>query len=256
MAAAGNITKTPSAANYGQDDPRIIQRWFGRAGWAVGVGVFVWFINRTEYPGPSARILGVLILLGLVCAAVAWWKTRFEREGKLQLREQLLDGLHLVGGEKILDLGSGGGLMAIGAAKRLKSGKVTAVELTEEFSKDTSVKDNAKSEGVADRVRFDSGFAKSTGLAKNNPRLVFPDGNFDVVMCHCGLGRLADDNQRKQILTEMFRVLAPGGRLLIFDSLDTGFLAAHLRSAGAKDVTLSAWSLPALIPHRSLSASK
>ena len=249
MASANTANIKPTAVNYGVDDPQAIARWNGRAGWAAGLGLFVYIINRAEYPAPSLRILFVLLLIALACAAVGWLKKSYSQNGKLQLREQLLDSLSLTGTEKVLDVGCGAGLLTIGAAKRLKTGKVTGIDVDE--NELATAKENAKLEGVGDRVRFENGFAKSA-----THKLVFPDNNFDVVVCNRTFGQLADDNDRKQILSEMHRVLAPGGRVLIFDSFDSGFAAQLLHGAGAKNVTLSSWSFPWLIPHRSVMASK
>ena len=84
-------------------------------------------------------------------------------------------------------------------------------------------------------------------------RLPFEDDLFDCAVSTFTLCSIEDVGQA---LSEMYRVLSPGGKLLIFDSFDTGFLAEQLRAAGAKEVTLSPWSFPALIPHRTLCAGK
>jgi ubiquinone/menaquinone biosynthesis C-methylase UbiE len=70
------------------------------------------------------------------------------------------------------------------------------------------------------------------------------------------LHRLAGDSERKQALREMLRVLKPGGRLLIFDTAETGYYAKALRASGAQDVELSPWSFPWCRPSRSVTARK
>jgi ubiquinone/menaquinone biosynthesis C-methylase UbiE len=241
----------PAGVDYGIDTPQVMRDWWGRAAWTLGVGLFVWFINHQEYPGPSASILGILAVLAALFAGVAWFHQRSSREGKLALREQLLDSLALQGDEKILDVGCGRGLLAIGAAKRLKSGRVIAIDtwnpLMLSGNSADAAKENAKAEGVADRVRFDPG----------DPRkLSFPENSFDVVTAFRALGELGDDAERTRAIQEMYRVLKPGGRLLIFDTTETGYFAHLLRTAGAKDVTLSAWSFPWCLPSRRVTAQK
>jgi arsenite methyltransferase len=245
---------SPNAArglDYGIDSPALIRNWYHRAGWSVAAGLAVWFINRQEYPATAAELLAVLVALALGFAAVAKYKIWSSREGKLQLREQLLDQLALKGDEKVLDVGCGLGLMAIGAAQRLKTGKVTAIDTWNEQdlsgSSADAAKGNAKSAGVSDRVRFETG----------DPRkLVYPANNFDVVVSFASLHRLADDDERDQALTEMLRVLKPSGRLLIFDTAETGYYAERLRANGAQDVTLSPWTFLWCLPSRTITARK
>ncbi len=133
--------------------------------------------------GTRARGAGAV---ALVCAGVAWFKIRSSKDGKLLLREQLLDQLALQGDEKVLDVGCGRGLLAIGAAKRLKTGKVTGIDVwnPQDLSGNSadSAKENAKAEGVADRVRFESGDAR---------KLVYPENHYDVVVSANALHTLA-----------------------------------------------------------------
>jgi len=247
VAAAASVAK----ADYGIDAPLIARGWLGRAGWSLAGGLVFWLMNRREYPGPAIQVFAALALVAIVCAGIAWWKIRSSREGKLALREQLLDRLALKGDEKVLDIGCGRGLLAIGAAKRLKTGKVTGIDLWDprvlsDNSADAA-KENAKAEGVADRVRFETGDAR---------RLVYPDGNFDAVISANALHALDDDRERERALKEALRVLKPGGRLVIFDTADTAYYADVLRACGAQDVTPSAWAFLWGLPSRSVAARK
>jgi SAM-dependent methyltransferase len=240
-----------AAVDYGIDAPLVARGWFGRAAWSLGVGLAFWFMNRQEYPGPAGRMLGVLTLIALACAGIAWFKIRSSRDGKLRLREQLLDQLALKGDEKVLDIGCGRGLLAIGAAKRLKTGKVTGIDVwnPQDLSGNSAeaAKENAKAEGVADRVRFETGDAR---------KLVYPDSHFDAVISANALHTLADDREREQALREGLRVLKPEGRLVVFDTAETGYYAEVLRAGGAKDVTLSPWSFLWCLPSRSVTARR
>ena len=242
---------TAASVDYGIDAPLIARGWFGRAAWSLGGGLLFWFMNRQEYPGPSARVLGALALVAVVCAGIAWLKIHSSREGKLALREQLLDQLALKGDEKVLDVGCGRGLLAIGAAKRLKTGKVTGIDVwnPQDLSGNSAeaARENAKAEGVADRVRFDTGDAR---------KLVYPDGFFDAVISSNALHTLDDDGEREHALKEMLRVLKPGGRLVIFDTAETGHYSDVLREWGAQDVTLSPWTWLWCRPSRSVAARK
>jgi arsenite methyltransferase len=241
------------AANpdYGIDDPLVVRHWFGRAIWAIAIGALMWFINHDEYPGPSLRIVGVLALVALVCCGIAWFKIHSSREGKLRLRDQLLDSLALTGAERVLDVGCGRGLLAIGAAKRLKTGRVIGVDIWDptELSGNSAdaARQNAKSEGVAERVRFETSDARKS---------VYPDNHFDVVVSCRALHALEDDHGRELALREMYRVLKPGGRMLIFDTGQAKYYAQVLSRLGARDTQLSKWSFLWLLPSRSVSAQK
>jgi len=247
MAAAAHA----AIADYGIDAPLVARGWFGRAGWSIATGVAFWFMTRQDYPGPAELVLAALAAVALVCAAGGWFKIHSSKDGKLRLREQLLDQLALQGDEKVLDVGCGRGLLSIGAAKRLKTGKVTGIDVwnPQELSGNSAdaAKENAKAEGVADRVRFEKGDAR---------KLVYPENNYDAVVSANALHTLADDRERGQALREMLRVLKPGGRLLVFDTAETGYYAQVLRESGAKDVTLSSWSFLWCRLSRSVSARK
>jgi arsenite methyltransferase len=245
------VAANPPKPDYGLDAPVVVKRMFTRGGWAFAVAIAMYFINHEQYPDVSLRILTVLGIIG----AIFWGQGAFmiwsSRVAKLSLRDRLLDSIQFKGDEKVLDVGCGRGLMLIGAAKRLKSGKATGIDIwnQQDLSGNSAdaVKQNAKIEGVSDRVRIETGDAR---------KLVYPDANYDVVMSTLAIHNISEKADRDDAIREMWRVLKPGGRLLIYDIFHTGAYEKVLREQGATDVTLSGLAFLWCIPSRSLLARK
>jgi SAM-dependent methyltransferase len=248
---ADAAVKESKGPDYGLDAPLIVRRLFSRAGWLLAVGFIVLYINHSEYPGPSDRLFLVIGGIGIVCLLLALFMIWSSRVAKPKLRDRLIDSLALKGDEKVLDVGCGRGLLLIAVAKRLKSGKATGVDVwnAEILSGNSAdaVKANAKLEGVSEKVRIETGDAR---------KLVYPESSYDVVVSSLAIHNIPDREERAQAIREMWRVLKPGGRLLIYDILRTGEYEKVLRASGASDVQLSGMEFLWAMPSRSLIAKK
>jgi SAM-dependent methyltransferase len=231
-----------SAGHRGQ--PYSSRRMFSRGAWTIAFAVVMFFINRGEFPGPATHILIALGLIGLAFVAVGVIMVQSSRVARLEARDRILDALALTGEERVLDAGSGTGLMLIGVAKKLKSGRVTGVDLSGEAD---VAKENAKLEGVADKIRVD---------VCDTPKFVYPDNHYDVVVSMLALHNAGESDVREQLVREMIRVLKPGGRVAIYDVLRTSEYAQTLRAAGAQSVELSPVSWPWCLPTRTVTARK
>jgi ubiquinone/menaquinone biosynthesis C-methylase UbiE len=224
---------------------------FSRGAWCLGIGLLLFLINRAEYPGPAGQLLGVLGSMGLVFLAVGGFMLWSSKVAKLELRDRIIDSLALNGEEKVLDVGCGRGLLMIGVAKRLRAGRSTGIDIwnPQDLSKNTAdaAKENAKLEGVADKIRIENHDAR---------KLPYPDNSYDVVVSNLAIHNIDDRDGREQAIREMFRVLKPGGKLVIHDIFRTGEYAETLRGLNAKNVELSPTSWLWCVPARTLTAGK
>jgi ubiquinone/menaquinone biosynthesis C-methylase UbiE len=123
------------------------------------------------------------------------------RRGR-RLRETIADDLALQPGDHVLDVGCGPGRLARVFAERVApTGSVTGIDPSQQMINRATAQ--AGKHGVP--VRFQVGYAQS---------LPFPDAMFDAVACTLALHHVAEDDQQTAV-AEMYRVLKPGGRLLI-----------------------------------------
>jgi len=148
--------------------------------------------------------------------------------GKLQVWDQLLDSLALRGDEVVLDLGCGRGAVLLALARRLPKGRALGIDLW--HSRDQSgnteamARANAAADGVADVVELHTGDITA---------LPFPDASFDLVTSALAIHNIPRKDGRARAVAESFRVLRPGGQLVLVDIRHTDDYARWLTTLGA-----------------------
>jgi len=150
-----------------------------------------------------------------------------------RLRMLTVDNALLQSGENILDVGCGTGAVTIPAKLRVgKNGGAAGIDPSAEMI--------AVARRKANRAGLEIDFR--IGVIESLP---FPDGTFDAVTSSLMMHHLPE-HLRVKGLTEIFRVLKPGGRLLIADMMRpntslkrffTSFVLHHGVQFGVEDLT-------------------
>ncbi|MTK63939.1 MAG: arsenite methyltransferase, partial [Methanobacterium sp.] len=128
----------------------------------------------------------------------------------------------LTAGEVVLDLGSGGGIDLFLAANKVgKSGKVIGVDMTEEMIENARKNaENASYENVEFRL----------GEIEELP---IENDSVDVIISNCVINLTPD---KLVAYKEAFRVLKPGGRIMVSDLVTDGELPEEIKQS------FEAWS--------------
>lgn len=244
-------TTSTKRANYGIDAPAVLRNLSLSGLCAIAIGTVAYLLRETLPLGLSRSL-----------TSMGWWAGGFllltallmllgSKVGKLRLRDKLIASLQWRGDEHVLDVGCGHGLMLIAAAKHLTTGKAIGVDIwqTEDQAGNSAAAtmENARLEGVADRIELKDGDAR---------RLPFADASFDVVLSSWALHNIYDRNERQTAIREIARVLKPGGRALIVDIKHTNEYAQTLRESGVSDVEQHGPNFLFVTPTHWLTATK
>lgn len=208
----------------------------------------VWFIV-----GP---ILGTIVLVGLMLLSLPLWlkitlglltvllvlggayliymtHALADDDLKKTIRDVVLAKLPWDGQGRVLDIGTGSGLMAIGLALKFPNAQVVGCDTWAAGFMGLSLsrcQDNAVAAGVADRVHFEEGGAQ---------RLPYADGEFDAVVSNYVFHEVREEKDKRRLLREALRVLRPSGAFAFQDLFgmktiygDLDALMASLRADG------------------------
>lgn len=207
-------SKTRSHGRYGIDAPYV--PLFMAAGVVACIGIAV----LASMPGwwISAALLAVVLTLYLHTSL----------RGKFVVWRELLHAQTWRGDERVLDLGCGRGAVLLMAAALVPRGHATGIDIWS--SNDQSgnamavAASNARAEEVAERVELRTADMRE---------LPFNDASFDLVVSNMAIHNIGAAAGRERAIDEAWRVLRPGGCLLIADISHTSQYRQRLIALGA-----------------------
>jgi SAM-dependent methyltransferase len=235
--------------DYGIDAPGVIQSLV-----LIGLGLLIVSATMTA-PVTISRarvsVNRIFEITGIICILESATMLGYSKLGKFRHRDRMLRQVNWRGDEQVLDVGTGRGLLLIGAAKLLASGKATGIDIwSERDLSGNSIEaalQNAELEGVRNKVELKT---------EDASRMSFTDNSFDVVVSNLCLHNIEDRKARENACREIVRVLKPGGIAVISDYKNTADYARILSQSGAKVQRYGAAYLYTFPPLRIVTATK
>jgi arsenite methyltransferase len=241
-------------ADYGVDAPGVIRNLFVAAGLLLGALVLAPLRTgpfRVAGADVTLELKGMFAGGAVSCLLGGALMILYAEWGKFRHRDRMLAMVPWTGAENVLDVGTGRGLLAVGAAKRLKTGTAVGIDVWNPQDLTGNTADNflanAEAEGVAERIEVRHGDARA---------MPFPDASFDVVLSNVCLHNIPDAAGRAEACHEIARVLRPGGIALVSDFMRTGDYARSFEAAGLRVTRTGPHVLDVFPPLRILRAEK
>lgn len=210
--------------DYGIDAPGVLAAF-------LLIGVLGQILGLFAPPltiGPVTIVFGVSMqIAGGIFLVEALLMLIYVKWGKLRHRDRMLAQVPWSGNERVLDVGTGRGLLLIGAAKRLTTGRVVGIDIwsTKDLSGNAPqrTQTNIALEGVSGKVELRS---------ENASKMTFPDGSFDAVVSNLCIHNIPHQAGRDQACRHIARVLRAGGLAVISDYKLTKRYAAVFTGEG------------------------
>src|SRR5580658_7930288 len=205
MRARPDASPAPRRGDYGYDAP-YFPLIFGFLSVVAGLGAAISWREGVIRTAVQMTLYFVFFIAN-TCSFL--YTTR---RGKFLEWDRILDHLHLRGDEGVLDMGCGRGAVLTAVARSLTTGRVTGVDIWSKRDQSGNAREvtlrNASLEGVGDRVQIETGDMRA---------LPYPAATFDLVVSSLAIHNIRSNADRKRAVVEGFRVLKPGGRMVIAD---------------------------------------
>ena len=211
---------------YGYDAPGIMRGMLVAGAGLLAASVTAATVGQGRWPGIAAVTLAVAGVVPLFLGVVMF---TYSAVGKMRMRDRMLDMVPWTGTETVLDVGTGAGLLLIGAARRLTTGRAIGIDVwaTKDLSGDARamIARNAGIERVSGRCEVDTADARALPMA---------DESFDRVLSLLCLHNIEEPGGQDRACQEIARVLRPGGTALIGDYVPTSRYAAAFAANGLR----------------------
>lgn len=215
--------------NYGTDAPNVIRNLL-----VIGLILLLLslFLPLWNSPQLMVAIKNTLFFPGFFMILGALFMIAYGRFGKFRQRERILNLHQWRGDEIVLDVGAGLGLLMIGVAKKLTTGKSYGMDIFNKYDLSNNsieqTKTNIEIEGVVGNTVI-----VEANILENN----FSSDFFDVIVFNLCLHNIYDSIQRDKACKEISRILKPGGEAIISDFKHTGRYAEIFESLGMQIVS-------------------
>lgn len=239
--------------NYGLDAPIVVRNLFFAG---IVLPIFYYFGFNFIYSLYPFKMFLTLRWAAPLFAVVSYFASAglmifSSKIGKIKQRDYLLSLIEWQGNERVLDVGCGRGLLLIGSAKELRSGKAVGIDIwcKKDLSDNSAeaVRHNALLEGVTDRIEIVDGDASA---------MPFQDNSFDVIFSSLVVHNMSTEEKRFQAIDEMMRVLKPGGIMIVQDFRYVKDYAVYCKGQGATQVILSRLQFRIFPPVRFMMVTK
>ncbi len=200
--------------DYGVDAPHAIRNLILSG---VAVAVYCVLVPKLRIGHAVLEFFPGLLVTAAFLIAPGVLMLLYSKFGKFRHRDRILACVPWTGNERVLDVGTGRGLLLVGAAKKLTTGKAIGIDIwnQEDLSGNNlqNLERNLELEGVRGNTEV---------LNENAQKMSFADGTFDAVVTNLCIHNIYNVPGRAQACREIARVLKPGGIAVISDFRHTG----------------------------------